>query len=91
MIKAWNERAWEEYLYWQGQDKKTLKKINSLVQDIERNGYNCIGKPEPLKNNLSGWWSAQIDEKNRLVFRLSVNNEAGFLEILSCKGHYQDK
>lgn len=91
MIKAWNERAWEEYLYWQHQDKKTLKKINLLVRDIERNGYNSMGKPEPLKNNLSGWWSVRIDDKNRLVFRLSKNDKASFLEILSCKGHYQDK
>ena len=91
MIKAWNERAWDEYLYWQQQDKKTLKKINSLIKDIERNGYDCIGKPEPLKNNLSGWWSVHIDEKNRLVFRLSQKDEVKFLEILSCKGHYQNK
>ena len=91
MIKAWNERAWEEYLYWQQQDKRTLKKINSLIKDIERNGYNCIGKPEPLKGNLSGWWSVEINEKDRLVFRLSKNNEKNFLEVLSCKGHYQNK
>ena len=87
MIKAWNERAWEEYMYWQQQDKKMLKKINSLIQDIERNGYNGIGKPETLKNNLSGWWRVRIDDKNRLIFRLSKGDKA-FLEILSCKGHY---
>ena len=91
MIKAWNERAWEEYLYWQNHDKKTLKKINSLVQDIERNGYDGTGKPEPLKGNLNGWWSVRIDDKNRLIFRLSKNKEKEFIEILSCKGHYQDK
>ena len=91
MIKAWNERAWDEYLYWQQQDKRTLKKINSLIRGIERNGYNCIGKPEPLKGNLSGWWSVEINEKDRLVFRLSKNNETEFLEVLSCKGHYQNK
>ena len=90
MIKVWNKRAWEEYLYWQQEDKKTLKKINSLIKDIERNGYNCIGKPEPLKGNLSSWWSLKINEKDRLVFRLSKNNEVEFLEVLSCKGHYQD-
>ena len=64
----WQEKAWLEYLYWQTQDKKTLKKINNLLKDIDRNGYNCIGKPEPLKGDLSGWWSVRIDEKNRLVF-----------------------
>ena len=55
MIKKWHNEAWEDYLYWQGQDKKTLRRINRLIQDIERNGYNCIGKPEPLRDNLSGW------------------------------------
>ena len=91
MIKAWNERAWDEYLYWQQQDKRTLKKINTLIKDIERNGYNCIGKPEPLKGNLSGWWSVEINEKDRLIFRLSRISEKEFLEVLSCKGHYDDK
>jgi toxin YoeB len=56
MIKLWYDSAWEDYLHWQTQDKKTLKKINTLVKDIERNGYYGIGKPEPLKDNLSGWW-----------------------------------
>lgn len=70
MIKLWHDRAWEEYLYWQTQDKKTLKKINRLIVDIERNDYACIGKPEPLKDNLSGYWSVRIDEQNRIVFRI---------------------
>lgn len=59
----WDEKAWLEYLYWQTQDKKTLKRINNLLKDIDRNGYNCIGKPEPLKGDQSGWWSVRIDEK----------------------------
>jgi len=91
MIKVWNERAWDEYVHWQHQDKKTIRKINSLIKDIERNGYNCTGKPEPLKGSLSSWWSVKINEKDRLIFRVSENNEAEFLEVLSCKGHYQDK
>jgi len=91
MIKIWNERAWDEYVYWQKQDKKTIKKINSLIKDIERNGYNCTGRPEPLKDSLNSWWSAKINEKDRLIFRISENNEVEFLEVLSCKGHYQDK
>ena len=86
MKKIWHDTAWEDYLSWQTQDKKTLKKINMLVQSIERNGYNCIGKPEPLKENLASWWSCRIDEKNRLVFRLKDD----FLEIAACKGHYDD-
>lgn len=87
MIKLWHDRAWEEYLYWQTQDKKTLKKINRLIADIERNGYACIGKPEPLKDNLSGYWSVRIDEQNRIVFRIVD----GKLEIIQCGTHYDDK
>ena len=83
----WDEKAWLEYLYWQTQDKKTLKRINNLLQDINRNGYNCIGKPEPLKGELSGWWSVRIDEKNRLIFK--IENEV--VEITQCGTHYGDK
>ena len=63
MEKLWQDEAWEAYLYWQTQDKKTLKKINRLIQDIDRNGYQCQGQPEPLKGELSGFWSVRIDEK----------------------------
>lgn len=83
----WNEKAWAEYLYWHTQDKKTLNGIHNLLKDIDRNGYNCIGKPEPLKNELSGWWSVRIDEKNRLVFRI----ENDTIEIYKCGTHYGDK
>ncbi|MBQ3796733.1 MAG: Txe/YoeB family addiction module toxin [Butyrivibrio sp.] len=71
MNKIWSDDAWDDYIYWQGQDKKTLRKINELIKDINRNGYKCKGKPEPLKGDLSGFWSVHIDEKNRLVFRIS--------------------
>ena len=87
MKKVWHDKAWEEYLYWQTQDKKTLKKINRLLTDIDRNGYNCAGKLEPLKENLSGYWSVRIDEKNRIVFRISGDE----LEIWQCGNHYDDK
>ena len=86
MKKIWFEEAWEDYLYWQTPDKKTLKRINMLLKDIERGNYDGIGKPEPLKGELSGFWSRRIDETNRFVYRISD----GVLEILSCRGHYDD-
>ncbi len=83
----WYDEAWKDYLYWQTQDKKTLKRINSLIKDIQRNYFTGIGKPEPLKDNLAGYWSRKIDEKNRLVYL--VKN--GDIIISSCLGHYDDK
>jgi len=81
----WDERAWEEYLLWQTQDKKTLKRINALIKDIQRDTYKGMGKPEPLLGNLSGWWSRRIDEANRIVYR----EKDGAIVIASCKGHYE--
>lgn len=81
------EIAWQDYIYWQGQDKKTIKRINQLIQDIDRNHNEGIGKPEALKGNLSGWWSRRVDDKNRLVYRIQNN----IIEIAQCKGHYDDK
>jgi toxin YoeB len=85
-ILAFQAIAWSEHLHWQAQDKKTIKRINMLLKDIERNGNNGLGKPEPLKHKLQGWWSREIDETNRLVYRI-VN---GQIEIAQCKGHYDD-
>jgi toxin YoeB len=87
MIKIWHDLAWDDYLYWQKQDKKTLSRINKLLKDIERNGYKGIGKPEPLKYDLQGFWSVEIDEKNRIVFRIEDDR----LEITQCGSHYRDK
>jgi len=87
MKKLWHDKAWEEYLLWQTQDKKTLAKINRLLLSIDRNGYDCIGKPEPLKDDLAGYYSVRIDEKNRIVFKISE----GHLEIIQCGSHYRDK
>ena len=84
MRKVWHAAAWEEYLNWQRQDAKTLRRINQLLQSIDRNGTDCIGNPEPLRNNLSGWWSVRINQTDRIVFRIAD----GALEILACKGHY---
>jgi toxin YoeB len=79
------EKAWEEYLYWQGNDKKTLKRVNMLLKDIARNGNEGIGKPEPLR--YRDGWSRRIDDMNRLVYQLK---DDGSIEILQCKGHYND-
>ena len=84
MNKVWSDDAWEEYIAWQMQDKKTLKRINLLLKDVERHPFEGIGKPEPLRGELSGFWSRRIDEQNRLLYRVSRDS----LEILSCKGHY---
>ena len=85
MKLLWEENAWQEYLYWQTQDKKTLKRLNNIIKDIRRDCYNGIGKPEPLKENLSGWWSRRIDEENRIVYKQENNNTI----IASCKSHYE--
>jgi toxin YoeB len=70
MRLAWYEDAWNDYVWWQTQDRKTLKRINALIKDVQRSPFVGIGKPEPLKNNLSGWWSRRIDETNRLVYKV---------------------
>jgi len=85
MLKLWSDNAWEDYLYWQTQDKKTLKRINQLLKDIDRNGYEGIGKPEPLKYELQGFWSRRIDDEHRLVYRINDDR----IEIVSCRLHYQ--
>ena len=84
---AFLPKAWEDYLYWQTQDKKTLNRINQLLRDIIRNGNNGLGKPEPLRNNPTGEWSRRIDENNRLVYRILEDR----IEIIQCRTHYGDK
>lgn len=86
MIKAWTDYSWEEFQYWLKQDMKTVRRILKLIQSIDRNGYKCIGKPEPLRGDLSGYWSARIDEKNRLVFKI----DGEVLRIVQCGTHYGD-
>ena len=84
MNKVWTENAWQDYIYWQTEDRKTLKKINRLIEDVSRNGNNGIGKPEPLVSELSGFWSRRIDERNRLVYKSDASNIYSF----SCRYHY---
>jgi len=83
-ILAWTKESWSDYLYWQTQDNKTLKRINKLISGTQRSPYMGIGKPEPLKENLAGFWSRRIDESNRLVYVVDKNQ----LTIISCRYHY---
>ena len=84
MKKIWDDKAWEDYLYWQLHDKQMLKRLNMLIQDIERDPFSGSGKPEPLRGDLSGFWSRRINDEHRLVYRV----KGGMLEIASCKDHY---
>jgi len=87
MNKVWNDEAWKDYLDWQTQDRKILKRINDLIRDCERTPFHGIGKPEPLRHDLAGWWSRRIDVRNRLVYRV----KDGQLEIAACRTHYEVK
>lgn len=87
MIKAWSDEAWADFEYWMKQDKKTMKKILKLLKDIDRNGYDGIGKPEPLTGDLAGYWSRRIDDANRIVYRIKED----MVLIAQCGSHYRDK
>lgn len=84
-ILAWTQAAWSDYIYWQTQDKKTLKRINKLIRDAQRSPFEGIGKPEPLKENLAGFWSRRIDDTHRLVYAVDENR----LTVISCRYHYE--
>ena len=86
MKLLWEDRAWDDYLYWQTQDKKTLKRINALIKELQRDPYSGTGKPEPLRGSLSGFWSRRIDSANRIVYY----EQGGVIYILSYRGHYDD-
>lgn len=83
---AWDMDAWADYLYWQKQDKKILKRINQLIKDMSRNPFEGIGKPERLKGDLTGFWSRRIDDEHRLVYAV----EADRIVVIACRGHYDD-
>ena len=87
MSNIFTASGWADYLYWQQNDRRLLGRCNELIRDIERNGNKGIGKPEPLKGDLQGWWSRRIDEKNRLVYKV----EGEDIVILSCRFHYSDR
>ena len=84
MKVLWEERAWADYLYWQMQDRKTLKRINELVKDMQRDAFHGIGKPEPPRGSLSGYWSRRIDDTNRIVYDVIED----VLRVIACRGHY---
>lgn len=86
MNKAFTDIGWEDYLYWQTEDRNTLHKINTLLKDIERNGNEGIGKPEPLTGDLSGFWSRRINQKDRLIYALEMDQ----IIIIACRYHYDD-
>ena len=83
-LLSWTQAAWNDYLYWQEQDRKTLKRINSLIKDTMRSPFEGIGKPEPLRENLAGFWSRRIDETNRLVYAVDDDQ----VTIIACRYHY---
>ncbi len=87
MRKVWTDGAWEDYLKLQS-DKKLLKKVNELLKDIDRNGYDGIGKPEPLKGDFSGYWSRRIDDFNRIVYCIREIEGGQLVEIVQCGTHY---
>lgn len=86
MIKLFSDIAWEDYTSWIDEDRKIMKKINTLLKDVERNPFDGLGKPEPLKNELSGYWSRRITEKHRLIYKVYEDK----IYIIGCKGHYND-
>ena len=84
MIISWAENAWEDYLYWQQTEKKTLKRVNLLIKAIMRQPFEGIGDPEPLKHNWSGYWSRRIDREHRLVYKVTDQE----IIIVQCRYHY---
>lgn len=87
MRRVFTDNAWDDYLWWESQDRKTLKRVNALIEDACRNGYEGMGKPEQLRGDLAGFWSRRINERDRLVYRISGDA----VEIIACRFHYDDK
>jgi len=88
MRLLFSEQAWDDYLWWQAHDAKTLERINTLIKETSRNPFQGIGKPEPLRGDLSGWWSRRITQEHRLVYRVTGSGAAQALEIAQCRYHY---
>ena len=88
MNLLWTEEAWEDYLYWQNADKDVLRKVNDLIKDAKRDPFKGLGKPEPLKESLKGWWSRRITGEHRLIYRVIGNSQSQQIEISQCRYHY---
>lgn len=88
MILVWRADAWTDYLAWQAQDAAMLAKLNGLIEECRRDPFRGTGRPEPLRQNLTGWWSRRITKEHRLVYRVTGTGEAQALEVLSCRYHY---
>lgn len=88
MKLIWSEESWAESLHWQEHDPTMVERINALLKDAKRSPFKGIGKPEPLRENLKGWWSRRIDAEHRLVYRVSGTGGSQALEIASCRYHY---
>ena len=88
MRLLWSGEAWDDYLYWLQTDQKVLQAINDLIKDIRRDSFKGLGKPEPLKFGLQGWWSRRISGEHRLVYRVSGKGEQQQLDIVQCRYHY---
>ncbi len=84
MKLVWDEHAWEDYLWWQAQNRTILKRVNALIRDIVRNGNEGLGKPEPLRHDFAGYWSRRIDDEHRLVYKLAGDE----VRIAACRYHY---
>ncbi len=83
-LVAWTDKAWDDYLYWQEKDRKKVKRINALIKELQRSNFSGIGKPEPLKHKLSGYWSRRINGEHRIIYKITQ----GLILIRSCRGHY---
>jgi toxin YoeB len=88
MRLLWSEEAWEDYVFWQKSDPKVLQSVNDLIKDIRRDPFRGLGKPEPLKHALAGWWSRRITGEHRLVYRVSGKKPGQMVEIIQCRYHY---
>ena len=88
MNLLWTEEAWEDYLYWQNADKDVLRKVNDLIKDAKRDPFKGLGKPEPLKESLKGWWSRRITGEHRLIYRVIGKGQSQQIEISQCRYHY---